>query len=214
MNKILFLDTLTTGMNPQRCAIYAIGGIICEDSAQGTNEIRRFELHIKPYDGARIYENSLWIGNMTRTRLVHFPKEEDALKDLISLLNEQVKLTNPYDKIYLSGFNASSFDLPFLKEMFERNGNRNFFNYFHMQTLDIMNIAAFALMNERNRMPDFHLHTAARYLGVINEIGEQYNCLYNAETCLKMFRVLKERFHIGIGGEEKPAADIFRNTKI
>ena len=42
MNKILFVDTLTTGMNTERCAIYRIGGIYTEDGV----EKKRFDFKV------------------------------------------------------------------------------------------------------------------------------------------------------------------------
>lgn len=200
MNKILFLNTLTTGMNSQRSGIYAIGGIICEDSASGLKEMERITLHIRPFQGARIFDNSLWIGGITRKDLLGYMPEEEAVAELTEFLNRHVTVQNPRDKIYLAGFNVTSLDMPFLKELMDRCGNPHFRDYFYVQSLDMMSFAALALMGERQGMPDFHLETAAEYLGVdLSEESsdEKYNCLRNACACMKIYANLKKRFSIG-----------------
>lgn len=211
MDKIIFIDTLTTGLDTKRCALYAIGGIICEDTADSTKEVKRFEMRIRPWDGARVHENSLWIGGITRGELIHFPKEADALNQFVELISQYVNVKNPNDKLYLAGFNASAFDQPFIKEWFDRNGNNRFRDYFYVQTLDLMSLAAFALVSERKYMADFHLASAAKSLGIAPTTNEKYNCLDNAETCLKMYRVLKERFKTGLRGDDSKTEDVFKN---
>lgn len=211
MDKIIFIDVLTTGMDSKRCALYAIGGIICENTAENTKEIQRFEMKICPWDGAKIYENSLWIGGITRGDLIRYPKEADSLEQFIKMISPHVNVKNPNDKLYLAGFNASSFDQPFIREWFERNGNNNFRNYFYVQTLDLMSLSAFALLPERKGMSDFYLKTVAKFLGVTPTTNEKYNCIDNAETCLKMYRVLKERLKTGLHGEDTRTENIYKN---
>lgn len=203
MNKILFIDTMTTGMNQSQCCIYRLGGIITEDGA----ERQRFELRMCPPRGAKIFENSLYITGETKGGLLRYPDEKTVLDDFIRIISKYVNLRNPLDKIYIAGFNVASFDIAFLREWFRRNGNETFRNYFHMQTIDLMSIAAYHLMDERNRMDDFHLETVARYLGVPFEGGRSYDCLANAKLCLDIYRKLKT----GETVEEQEKTETYRN---
>lgn len=197
MNKILFLNTLTTGMNPHKCGVYTIGGIICNDSPSELNELERFTLRIKPFPGARISDNSLWIGGITRKNLLSYMPENDAVNELTKILNRHIKVEDSHDKMYLAGFNVISTDMPFLKELMDRCGNPHFRDYFYVQALDMMGFAAFALMGERQGMPDFHLETAASYLGIELQENETYSCLRNADACMKIYATLKQKFNIG-----------------
>ncbi len=214
MNKIVFIDTLTTGLNPERCAIYRIGGIICEESAGGITERQRFDIFSRPFENARIMENSLWVGGVTRSNLIYFPEQEDAFRDFFRLVSENVNLRNPKDKIYIAGFNASSFDVPFIRNWFTRNGNQRFRDCFYVQTLDLMSLSAFALINERGDMPDFHLETAAKFLGVNPAKGERYSCLDNAATCLEMYKVLKTRLGTGDNRHHIHTDNLFKNHSL
>lgn len=198
MNKILFIDTMTTGANTERCALIEVGGIYVE----GDSEVKRFDFRFRPNPYARIYDESLWIGGITRADLARFPEEGDAFKAFLSFLDSLVNLKDRNDKLYLCGFNAAARDSEFIKELFRRQESRQYRNYFHMQVIDLAGIAAFALMEERTGMPDFSLETASRFIGVTPTVRETYNCVDNAETCLKMYSRLRIRLHLNPGEVE------------
>lgn len=206
-NKIIFIDTMTTGMNPERCGIYRLGGII----TSGGRETERFEMRIQPFATARISEQSLWICGETRRSLVTYPQEGEALEFLTGLLSRHIDIRNPRDKAYLAGFNASAMDTPFLREFFRRNGNMRFRDYFHVQTIDLMTLTAFALMNERTGMPDFHLETAANKIGVECPGTPGYDCVSNAKICLDMYRALERRFGTGSAEDTTALTEVTRN---
>lgn len=197
MNKVLFIDILTTGPNPNRCGIYAMGGCICEDSRWGIKELKRFEYRLRPFENVRISDHALWLGGVTRSQMLYFQKEEDVLNTFTELLADIVKVTDPTDKIHICGFNSSSFDMPFVKEWFERNNNKRFRDYFYMQSIDLMTLSAFALMDERQSMKEYNLETVARKLGIITTMSEKYSCLDNVNTCKQIYQKLKERFVCG-----------------
>ena len=192
MNKIIFIDTVTTGMNPEKCSIYRIGGIYTEDAV----EKERFEFRMRPFRNARINEQSLWITGESRSSLLLYKDESEAFKDFLCFLNGIVDIKNPRDKVYIAGFNSAGLDVPFLREWFRRNGNERFRDYFHVQIMDVMTLSAFALMPSRQNMPDFHLETAARYLQVNAPVGKMYDCIDNAKVSLDIFRKLQKRFGV------------------
>ena len=209
MEKIVFIDTLTTGMNPERCAIYRIGGIVVVDGTERS----RFDLRCCPPSGARINDQSLWIGGESRASVIRYPDQADAFRDFLSVIDETVVLRNPNDKAYLAGFNASAFDVPFLREWFRKNGNERFRDYFHVQTMDLMTLSAFALMQERENLPNFHLESAAEALGVKAPIGGKYDCISNAELAKELFFTLREKFGTGSGSDGKATDKVFTNVK-
>lgn len=214
MNKVLFIDTLTTGLNAEKCSIYRLGGIFCEETPDSITERQRFDIFVRPFQGARIADTSLWLGSMTRSKLLYFPEQKAAFDDFMKLVGERVNIRNPKDKLYIAGFNASAFDVPFLRGWFARNGNMHFRDCFYVQTLDLMSLAAVALINERDDMADFHLETAAQRLGVLPVKQEKYSCLDNAETCIAMYRNLKERMHLGEDARYSKTEELFTNHKI
>lgn len=207
MNKILFIDLLTTGMNVERCGICRIGGIFTEDG----KEIQRFEFNVRPFRNALIRDESLNAGCVTRSELIYFPDEKDVFRSFIGLLDRHVNPNNPLDKIYLAGFNIASCDTKFLREWFKRMDCDRFRDYFFVQDVDVMGLANFALMNERRALPSFKLDAVATYLGIMPRISRTFSCLTNAETALEIYRVLKVRFHLGEAGDRKRTDNIVRN---
>lgn len=192
MNKILFLDTVTTGMGPEinRYGIYRFGGIYTEDGV----EKERFEFKLRPFSGARMVDSSLWITGESRSGLIYCEDEASAFARFTDLLDRHVNVKNAADKICIAGFNAMSVDIPFLKEMFKRNSNPHFRDYFRYQGIELMSVCALALMKNRVELPNFHLDIAARTLGILPTRGEQYSCIDSAKTCLDMYRKLSIQF--------------------
>ena len=211
-SKILFLDTLSTGMNPRRCGIYKMGGIFCEDTADCTRETGRFMLCVNPWRDALIIENSLWIGKTTRSDLLSFPSEAEACETLVEMLSERVDISNPNDKFFIAGYNVSSLDHPLLRALFERAGQERFRDCFHVQAIDLASVAAFALSGQRRTMENFLMNTVAGRLGVVPTVTEKYDCLANAETCLKMYCALKRSLGQGKGEHERTDIETITNV--
>lgn len=207
MQKILFIDTMATGVSTERCAIYRIGGIYTEDGV----EKARFEFRACPWPGARISDQSLWICSETRATLARYPSSADAFASLLEFISARVDVKHPSDKAYLAGFNASAFDVPLLKEWFRRNGNEHFRDYFYVQTLDVMNLSAFVLLGERRSMQGFHLEDVARKFDIPYPYGDSYDCVENAHVCLDIFRHIREVTGLGPGGATETASTFVTN---
>lgn len=187
--KMMFVDCKTTGLNNQACAVYQMSGIFIEDD----RETERFDFRIRPFKGARIVETSLWIGGVTRGDLVDYPSEEDAFEAFRTMLERHVNIRNARDKMYIAGFNVSTFDGQFIWAMFRRNKNERFRDYFYSQYLDVMTIAAFALSGERRNLTDFHQSTVGRYLGIDVTDVDNHNTLYEAELSKHIYYALAAR---------------------
>lgn len=207
MNKIFFIDTLTTGMNPERCSIYRIGGIYTENGV----EAKRFEFRMRPFTNARIAEQSLWISGESRSSLLVYKSEADAFKDFTAFLDTVVDLRNPRDKAYIAGFNVAGFDTPFIREWFRRNGNERFRDYFYVQTIDTMCLSTVTLLNSRQNMPDFHLETAARFMEVPVSVKEKYDCVANAKISLDIYRRFETRCGLGECRNTEAAKEFIKN---
>lgn len=207
MNKFLFIDTLTTGMNPERCSIYRIGGIYTENDVEAV----RFEFRMRPFTNARISEQSLWISGESRSSLLVYQDEAAAFKAFATFLGSIIDLRNPRDKAFIAGFNAAAFDVPFLREWFRRNGNERFRDYFYVQTIDTMCLSTVALLNTRQNMPDFHLETAAQFMGVKVHATPVYDCIANAKTSLDIYRLFEKRCGLGECRDTAEAKEIIKN---
>lgn len=209
--KILFLDTLSTGMNVRRCGIYTLGGIFCEDDAAVTEENGRFLLHVQPFKEALVVENCLWAGGIDRSDLLGYPSEEEVCEDLMEMISRRIDPRNPHDKLFIAGYNSAALDAPLLRSLFDRASKTPFRDCFHVQSIDLASVCAFALGAERFRMPDFQMRTVAARLGVMPASANKFDCLDNAETCLRMYAALKNRLMTGIGRLGEPLEEVYMN---
>lgn len=207
MKKIIFLDTVTTGTHPERCGIYRLGGIYTEDGI----ERKRFEFRMRPFPNARINDESLYITGETRASLTCYSAEKDVFGQFIKFLDGIIDVRNARNKAYIAGFNVSSMDIPFLKEWFRKNGNEHFRDYFYVQNLDMMNIAAFALVEVRDSMPNFHLETVARFLEIRTRNLAQYDCIKNAKVSLDIYRKLQTQFGLSMCQDTTETKDTCKN---
>ena len=207
MYKILFLDSATTGMSPESCAIYRLGGIFTVDA----EEKLRFELRMCPPRDAFIKKESLGICNESVRSLSYYPDQKEAFKDFIRLLDEHVNVRDPKDKIFIGGFNTDRFEYPFLREWFRQNGNLRFKDYFYVQTIDMMSIMNLRVLTNRPNLPDFHLETAARQLGVITAWDKKYDSIRNSKVCLDMFRQVAREWCIDDCWDESVTEKTYRN---
>ena len=213
MSKILFIDTLATGLNPERCAIYRLSGVICEEAGNTLTELQRFDICARPDSGTRIVDNSLWIGGMTRAKLAYLPEQDKAFDDFMKIIQEHINIRNPKDKMFLAGFNISAFDIMFLRSWFIKNKNEKFRDCFYVQAIDLMNQAAFYLMEDRETMPDFHLESTAKALGIAPIQSQEFNPLDNVDTCIMLYLKLKEKLMMKRDIKHDKTKKIVKNHK-
>lgn len=207
MNKILFIDVLSTGMDVKRCAIYRIAGIYTEDG----QEKKRFDFQVRPFPGARISDQSLWVGGVDRAILANYPEQNKAFSKFIDMLNTFVEVRNARDKMYLAGFNTATMDAPFLLQWFNINQNERYRDYFHMQIIDMMTIAGFALMDKRKNMQDFKLESVAKQLNIYPGEGDTSDCIQNAKISLDIYRYMRTEFGLEQYNDTSECDDVLKN---
>jgi DNA polymerase III epsilon subunit-like protein len=106
--KILWCDTETSGLDPNKNAIIQIACII--DTPKGTRE---WTSYIKPWPGAVIEDEALAVNGKTREELEAFPDHRAVFAEFLSVLGEHVAKYDPSDKFCFRAYNAS-FDMSFV----------------------------------------------------------------------------------------------------
>lgn len=205
--KILFLDAVTTGYNPDRHCIYRLGGIFTENG----QETGRFELKMQPPKDALIAEDALRVTGETRSGLMKYPQQDEAFGLFLNILDGKVNQYDMDDKLYIGGFTASMVEFPFVKKWFVRNGNRNFRNYFCYQTIDVSTLAAFALMDEPVGGKGFQLWNVAERLGIDPTVSGEFSCLDDCRTSSEIYRKLRVRFHMEEGADAPVFNEVIKN---
>jgi DNA polymerase-3 subunit epsilon len=161
MNKILWLDTETTGTDPKKHGIIQIAGIIEINGAIKES----FEFLCDPMK-KEIDPKALELNNFTLDEMKNFPSPSVNHKKLLKILSKYVDKYNKYDKFILAG-QRIKFDFDFLYQFFLDCKDNYFFSYFQGGAfLDTLYIITF--LQHQGVMPTLENRkneTIAKYFG-------------------------------------------------
>lgn len=183
MEKILFFDLETTGLDPVKCAIHQIAGKIVIDGV----ERECFNYKVRPFEGAVIDDIALEVAGVTLGDIMLYPTMESVYEELIRTLDKYVNKYDKHDKMFMAGYNVAVFDTPFLREFFKMNGNPYFGSYFWSVPIDVIILAQAKLMNCRASMKDFKQGTVAAQLGIALNEDKLHDAWYDITICEQIY---------------------------
>ena len=183
--KICFIDTETTGLDSKRHGIIQIAAIMEIDGV----EAGRFETFLRPASTCACDAKALEISGHTVEEIRGFKPEPDAFRDFMDFLGAHVSKFDKTDKAIFSGYNAP-FDNEFVRQLFERNGDKFFGSWFWSGTVDVMGLALLKLADQRAGMENFKLGTVASHVLGFHRVQElsEANGLHNAMTDIEITR--------------------------
>lgn len=144
MNKILWIDTETTGLDANKNGIIQIAALY-----EVNGEIKdRFVTHIKTFDNDFIDPEALKVNELTKEDITGFPSPQLIF---ISFTDFLCKLVNKYDKsdkLIIAGYNVD-FDIRFLKAFWKKNHDTYFGSLFYWVPIDVMKevVSSRAMLN-------------------------------------------------------------------
>ena len=164
MNKIIFIDTETGGVNPEKSALIQLSGIIRIDK----KDVEKFNFYIKPFENSEVNEKALEVQGRTLDELKaeKYIEEKEVYKQFINLLDKYIDKYDKTDKFIVAGYNVR-FDVDILKALFQRHGNNFLFSYLDSSMLDplysirLLQIAGILPVLENNK-----LETWCKYFGI------------------------------------------------
>lgn len=159
--KYLYVDTETTGLDRDKCAVWQVAGIV---SADGQTE--EFNFSMCPPSDAQILEVSHKFTDYqppTWELLRTYPPHDTVYAQFSTLLSKYVDKYDKMDKFHMVGYNTQ-FDYDFLRKWFIQNGDDFFGSYFWFPPIDVMYLASIVLAGERHLLPNFRLSTLYNYL--------------------------------------------------
>jgi DNA polymerase III subunit epsilon len=189
--KLVYIDTETTGTDPEHCAITQIAGCIVADW-----ESEEFNFFMKPFEGALVTEEALVIQGKTKEEIMNYPSDKKVFVDFTSLLGKYVDRYEKSDKLFFIGYN-SRFDEDFVRTWFKRCGDNYFGSWFWNPSIDVMAIAARALMDKRVELPNFKLETVAKFL-LPNDTEINSPKFHDARFDILMTRKIMQIIGVGI----------------
>lgn len=155
MNKIIFIDTETGGVNADFSALIQLSGII---EVNGV-EKEKFNFYIKPFENSEVNEKALEVQGRTLEELgtEKYIDESIIYKKFLEILDKYIDKYDKNDKFIVAGYNVK-FDIDILKALFERNNNKFLFSYFNSSMLDplysvrLLQVAGMLPVLENNKL--------------------------------------------------------------
>ena len=209
--KLLFVDVETTGTDPFRHGLIQVSGCV----QIGDQVKEEFDYFVRPYSEDLIEDEALKVTGIDRRQLLppthpdilkidrqEFLDPQDVYARLSVMFGQYVDKFNRSDKFQLIGYNAHSFDMPFLRRFWEKNGDRFFGSWFWFPCLDVMLVWAQILQEDRSSMSNFKLATVARHCGLEVDDGRLHDSGYDIELTRKLW--VKARKVIERGQDQTP----------
>jgi len=190
MQKLVFIDVETTGTDPERNGLVQLSGCI----QIGETVTDSFDYYIRPFSGDQIEQAALDVTGLDRRQFLpedhpdflavpgqKFEDPQAVYARLTELLGKHVDKFNKADKFQFVGYNAHSFDMPFLRKFFEKNSDRFFGSWFWYPCLDVMLLWAQILQPVRPELANFKLMTVAAYAGLEVDEDRLHDSQYDIE---------------------------------
>ena len=179
---MLFVDVETTGLSVVKDSIIQISGIFTVDGV----EKERFDYNVKPYKEGRLNSFLESMLGVTNSEIEKFTEHTEVFSKVKSLISKYTN--NGKEKIFLCAYNGQ-FDVNFISDWFQINGDNYFFKYIYSPIIDVMYIAGFALSRIRPHMPNFKLNTVYRTL-FNEELNEAHNSMADIEGTMRIYNYL------------------------
>ena len=187
--KLLFYDLETTGIKYWRNGIHQISGEIV---INGESK-EKFNFNVCPNFGCEVDEEALKVCNVTREQIFSYPDMQDVYRDFTNMLSKYVDKFDKNDKFFLVGYNNASFDNSFLKAFFVQNGDKFFYSWFWVNSIDVMVLATQHLMHERHNMKDFKQETVARALNIELDSSKLHDASYDIWLTKEIYKKIIEK---------------------
>lgn len=192
-NQIVWVDTETTGLDPKSCGIVEIGAVFMDPTRK--TPTKKFESLANPMVG-------IFRGREVRrdVSVSEYAFKVNGIKPEVLQQQESIDLVlrkfdgQVQDKAVIAGWNVSGFDIPFLKEAYDRAGLAW---RFHYHVLDIMVVAMWLKVCDMlpgNR--GIGLQAMGKYLGIPAR-GDAHRALPDVYMSIDIARELRDRFLIG-----------------
>jgi DNA polymerase-3 subunit epsilon len=194
--KLLFIDVETTGVNPERNGLVQISGCV-----QIGDEVKEsFDIFVRPYPQDEIELAALEVTGMNRRQFLlpdhpdhlavpgqNFEDPQEVFARMAAMLGQYVSKFDKSDKFQFVGYNAHSFDMPFMRRFWEKNGDRFFGSWFWYPCLDVMLVWAQILQPVRAELSNFKLATVARYCGIKVDDSRLHDSQYDIELTRELW---------------------------
>ncbi len=192
INKILWIDTETTGLNPAKHGLRELAYILIIDGQEVKKDVLQIDPRTYKHKMIEIDNKALELSNITIEDFDNYDDSAYAF-DRFSTLLEYIDKEDKNDYFTLAGFNVK-FDNDFLREWFDDNGDfdaEDFNSYFHYKIIDVFplvfNLKHLGLIDTKNDK----LKTVCEYFNIPIDA---HNALSDIEATKNLYELIADRF--------------------
>lgn len=196
MNKQIFIDVETTGVDPKLHGLVQVAGAIVIDGILKES----FNYLMCPPPEKTFEVRALEIIGMDMPKIKRFAPSQDMYFQFIQMLGKYVDKYNSKDKFHFIAYN-SPFDVSFIRQWFLDNNNKYYGSMFWTPDLCVMRDAGFFLQAIRPKLKNFKLATVCEYLGIKAE-GKLHNAMVDIELTMELYKYIDKAISDN-GGEIK-----------
>lgn len=181
--KILFIDTETTGLNPELHGIHQLSAILVIND----KIISDFKSNVQPHPSARVDSRALGIAGVTYNQLSSYPTMEYVFGEFQAFLSQY---TDPsgQERIYIAGYNSQAMEGPFMRQWYKHNGVEQMFrSHFHSATLDLMTLSAKHYMDKGIHPVSYSLENMARLSGIPYDVSRLHDAEYDNHLAIELY---------------------------
>ena len=180
-NQILWVDTETTGLDPERNGIIEIAGIF-QYPGQRDQKSKRFETMCDP-GRVELHPKALEVNGIKEEDISTFQPIDRALANMDTYVE-------PW--CVIAGWNCAGFDIPFMKAAYKRAGIKW---RFHYHCLDMMVVANWLKFCGRLNCKSLSLQNVAKYLGINTaDFGDAHRAMPDVLTTVAIAKVFRDQF--------------------
>jgi len=163
MDKVLWLDFETGGLDPQKCDITQAAGIIEIDG----KVVEEFELRARPDSADRVTAEALKVTGLTLEEVMAYPLTQTALyANLQTIFARHINKFDKEDKFVWAGQNPR-FDMDFARALWAKNGDKYFGSWFWSNPADLIGFAmGMRIAKQLPPLKNYRLVTLAEALEV------------------------------------------------
>jgi DNA polymerase III subunit epsilon len=174
MGKIFWFDCETTGLNPEKCAIIQLAGLVDIDNTI----VESVDLYMRPLfahekqqsvdnpaEDDVVNKSALEVNEWTMEEVYEGDHPQVAIKSLVLTLEKYIDKYNPKDKFICGGKNIK-FDIIFLRNCFKNIGIKYFGSYFFSVSKELETMVAEMICRKNLRLSNYSLETLCEHFNI------------------------------------------------
>ena len=161
MNRIAWIDTETTGLDPIKCDVVQIAILIEEEG----NIVEEGNSSMRPYPNAVSADEALQMNNRTREEIAQYQSPMEGIYKFKKILETYVSPYDKRDKLFFAGYNPS-FDVDMLNHAFLKNKDHYFFSWFFSCFIDVKSCVGEHFVGSDIVLPNYKLKTVCSHFDI------------------------------------------------